>query len=235
MKHSSQIRKRQFLTPGIDRLHAAFNFKILENPWKAQNFARSITQWDDLNQGDHWPNNVLNNHDQPRTTTRYKFDDEDRLAKTAATLILTLRGTPFLYYGEEIGMRDIKLSRSEILDPPGKKYWPFYKGRDGCRSPMQWNTNSYSGFSNFKPWLPIHPGYVQRNVEKQQQDPKSLLNFYKELIKLRKATPALQNGSFRLIPGLPSSILCYIREMESFQSINPIEFSIKTITLYSTG
>ena len=127
------------------------------------------------------------------TTTRYQFDNDDRLAKTAATLILTLRGTPFLYYGEEIGMRDIKLSRSEILDPPGKKYWPFYKGRDGCRSPMQWNANSYSGFSDFKPWLPIHPGYLQRNVENQQKDPESLLNFYKELIKLRKSntcTPA---------------------------------------------
>jgi alpha-glucosidase len=144
-------------------------------------------------------------------------------------LVLTLRGTPFLYYGEEIGMRDIKLSFSEILDPPGKKYWPFYKGRDGCRSPMQWNQNSYSGFSNFKPWLPVHPNYLQRNVEKQQHDPASLLNFYKKLIKLRRAIPALQNGSFKLIPGLPSPVLSYIRELDNKRVLILLNFQLKTL------
>ncbi len=214
---------------GNDRLHAAFNFAMLEKPWNATKFSEVIAQWDDLNRGGKWPNNVLNNHDQPRTTTRYKFDKEDQLAKTAATLILTLRGTPFLYYGEEIGMRDIKLSRSEILDPPGKKYWPFYKGRDGCRSPMQWNANLYSGFSDFKPWLPIHPGYLMRNVEIQLKDPESLLNFYKELIKLRKATPALQHGSFRLIPGLPASVLCYFRELGNTRLLILLNFQLKPL------
>jgi alpha-glucosidase len=214
---------------GNDRLHAAFNFTMLEIPWNATKFSRAITEWDDLNRGGRWPNNVLNNHDQQRTTNRYKFDKEDQLAKTAATLILTLRGTPFLYYGEEIGMRDIRLSRSEILDPPGKKYWPFYKGRDGCRSPMQWSANSFSGFSDFKPWLPIHPGYVQRNVENHQKNPESLLNFYKELIKLRKATPALQHGSFRLIPGLPASVLCYIRELDNTRMLILLNFQLKPL------
>jgi alpha-glucosidase len=146
--------------------------------------------------------------------------------------MFTLRGTPFLYHGEEIGMRDVQLSRDEILDPPGKKYWPFYKGRDGCRSPMQWDDKIYSGFSDSKPWLPLHPGYKHRNVDAQTKNPASLLNFYKALIRLRKSHPVLQHGTFRLLTGLPAPILAYIREMEGNRFLVLLNFQLKPVDCY---
>jgi len=125
-----------------------------------------------------------------------------------------LRGTPFMYYGEEIGMRDIHLRRSEILDPAGRKYWPIYKGRDGCRSPMQWNDSAYAGFSTARPWLPVHPDYTRRNVNSQQGDSESLFNFTKKLLALRRQTPALHQGDF--IPmKAPSGSLAYLRRTEN--------------------
>ena len=133
----------------------------------------------------------MSNHDLPRAASRYAKGQDDSQSFLAMALLLALRGTPFMYYGEEIGMRDIRLTRSEILDPPGKKYWPLYKGRDGCRSPMQWNASPNAGFSTGKPWLPVNPDYTQRNVFAQQADPNSLFNFTKKLLSLRKSIPAL--------------------------------------------
>ena len=89
--------------------------------------------------------------------------------KVVAAMLLTLRGTPFLYYGEEIGMRDIRVRRKDILDPIGKRYWPIFKGRDGCRAPMQWDTSRNAGFSNGEPWLPVHPNYTHRNADAQSK------------------------------------------------------------------
>ncbi len=126
-------------------------------------------------------------------------------------LLLTLRGTPFIYYGEEIGMRDIAVRRSEIKDPVGKRFWPFFKGRDGCRSPMQWDGSLYAGFSNNLPWLPVHPNHTWRNVESQRADMNSLFNFYRRLIQLRREFPALRKGLFQLLTFDPVSLLAYLR------------------------
>ena len=136
---------------------------------------------------------------------------------------MTLRGTPFLYYGEEIGMRDIHLRRSEILDPPGQRYWPLYKGRDGCRAPMQWDASPYAGFSSVRPWLPLHPDYVQRNVLAQQADPGSLYHFTKKLLSLRKQLPALRQGD--LIPvQAAGGVLAYLRSTEEQTVLVAINF-----------
>jgi alpha-glucosidase len=89
-------------------------------------------------------------------------------------------------------MRNIHLSHSQIVDPAGKMYWPLYKGRDGCRSPMQWNSSSMAGFSKSKSWLPVHPDYEDRNVAAQQADLNSLFNFTKSILAIRKKSPALQ-------------------------------------------
>ena len=210
---SSPEKALKYSAPG--KLHAAFNFKVTQQHWQAARFARCIWEWEELNQPDGWPSYVLNNHDIPRSTTRYHFDLADRMSKVAAAMLLTLRGTPFMYYGEEIGMRDVRLSRTEIMDPPGKKYWPLYKGRDGCRAPMQWNDHPQAGFSTVKPWLKVHPEYRKRNVQQQLADLDSLLNFYRAAIRLRRNTPALTRGTFRLLEGMPSSVLAYIREQNS--------------------
>ncbi len=196
---------------GPDKLHAAFNFDFLFRKFSAADFAEGIQKWTQAIGEAAWPNYVLSNHDQPRSATRYTKGEDDTRAKLALGMLLTLRGTPFIYYGEEIGMRDIALKRSEIVDPPGKYYWPFYKGRDGCRSPMQWDTSSFAGFSNAKPWLPVHPNYVQRNAATQQDDPQSLFNFVKKVLALRKEYPALQRGDFRLFFRVDTGVLAYER------------------------
>jgi alpha-glucosidase len=200
---------------GDDKLHAAFTFDFMWSRFDASRLLRPILDWEGL-YCEHglWPNYVMGNHDTPRMATRHAQGEEDTRLKVLMALLLTLRGTPFLYYGDEIGMRDILLRRGEILDPPGKRYWPFYRGRDGCRSPMQWDDSAYSGFSTQKPWLPVHPDYRMRNVKTQQADPNSMLNFTRKLIRLRHEEPALYRGDFTLLTTQPKDTLAYLRHTQ---------------------
>ncbi len=204
---------------GTDKLHATFNFDFLFRKFSAADFAAGIQKWITAIGDASWPNYVLSNHDQPRSATRYSAgrwgqpkSEDDTRARLVLAMLLTLRGTPFLYYGEELGMRDISLKRSEILDPPGKHYWPFYKGRDGCRSPMQWDDSPYAGFSTVKPWLPVHPNYTHRNAAAQRQDPDSMFSFVKKTLALRKEYPALQRGDFRIFFRTDTGVLAYERQ-----------------------
>jgi len=197
---------------GAGKLHATFDFSFLWNKWDPGSFLQSIQKWESVMTADSWPNYVLNNHDNKRSATRFKAPEDDERLKVAAGMMLTLRGTPFLYAGEEIGMRDIKVKRSEIQDPVGKHYWPINVGRDGCRSPMQWSKDINAGFSKGKPWLKVHPNHITRNVEAQAKDPKSLLNFYRKLLKLRRETPALHRGSFMSLNFDPKRVLGYLRQ-----------------------
>jgi len=214
---------------GCDGLHAAFNFEFTQCGWNARQFAKKIDEWEIALGEEKWPNYVLNNHDTIRSATRYASGADDQRLKIAATMLLTLRGTPFLYYGEEIGMRDIRLKRSQILDPIGRHYWPFFKGRDGCRAPMQWEGNlPYAGFSQFKPWLPLHPDFQERNVAGQSKDGLSLLNFYKQVIALRRAHPELISGSYQQILGLAHGVLGYERKFEQERTQVLLNFSKST-------
>ena len=216
---------------GPDKLHADFDFTFLMCHWNPKCFLSVITKWDNLLSRNGWPNYVLNNHDQPRSATRYGEGENDERLKVAAAMLLTLRGTPFLYYGEEIGMRDIKLKRSEILDPVGKHYWPFYIGRDGCRSPMQWDSNENAGFGKGKTWLKVHPNYLQRNVKAQAEDPNSLLNFYKHLLTIRKTTPALQKGSFVPLTCDLRHMLAYLRQYADQTVLVVLNFAHRNVCL----
>ncbi len=198
---------------GAEKLHAAFNFDFMWSRFDPSRLVKPILEWEAL-YAEHglWPNYVLGNHDAPRMATRHTKDECDARIKVLMALLLTLRGTPFLYYGEEIGMRDISLKRGEILDPPGKRFWPFYKGRDGCRSPMQWGDSANAGFSPTKPWLPVHPNCRVRNVNAQQTDPDSMLNFTRTIIKLRREKPVLHRGDFTLLTEEPKNALAYLRQ-----------------------
>jgi alpha-glucosidase len=197
---------------GPGKLHAAFNFTFLGCHWNPNQFLKSILDWEAVLSEGSWPNYVLNNHDTPRSATRFHAPENDERLKVAVGMLLTLRGTPFLYAGEEIGMRDIPLSRSDIQDPVGLRYWPIVKGRDGCRSPMQWSAEENAGFSTGKPWLKVHPNYIQRNAESQKADPRSLFNFYKRLLALRRIYPALQKGMFQPLTYDPQQVLGYLRQ-----------------------
>jgi alpha-glucosidase len=176
----------------------------------------------------------MSNHDLPRAASRYSKNETDTQARLAMALLLTVRGTPFMYYGEEIGMRDISLRRDEILDPPGKKYWPIYKGRDGCRSPMQWDDSANAGFSSARPWLPVHPDYTKRNVDAQRTDPGSLLNLTRKLIALRRAHPALVRGDFSPIQ-TPAGVLAFSRGTGSGSILVALNFSKRSVKISPPG
>lgn len=210
------------------RLHAAFDFNFLRNRYKSDKFLAAIKNWEKLSaDAQIYPNYVLSNHDVRRSATRYAKGEDDARVKIIMAMLLTMRGTPFLYYGEEIGMRDISLRRSEIMDPPGKKYWPLYKGRDGCRSPMQWDDSENAGFSTVKPWLPVHPNSMQRNVAAQQEDKNSLFHFTCKLIALRKENIALRRGGFIPLPDLPRDLMAYLRQSDEETILVALNFSAK--------
>jgi alpha-glucosidase len=211
---------------GDDKLHAAFNFDFAENRWHPQRFLNSALKWHDALAADAWPNNFLSNHDMERAASRYCFGEDDSRAKVALAMLLTLKGTPFMYYGEEIGMRDIPIrKRADIKDPIGKRFWPFYKGRDGCRAPMQWRNAPHAGFSLAEPWLPVNDNYTKRNVEMQLSDPNSMLNFSMKLISIRRSTPALIRGDFTPLTEQPRFILAYERQYEGDRVIVILNFS----------
>lgn len=217
---------------GNNALHAAFEFSFLNSRYKPANFYQAIQQWEDELAQVGWPCYVLNNHDVIRSASRYTKSEDDGRLKVLATLMLTVRGTPFMYYGEEIGMRDIPINKkSDVLDPVGRVFWPFYKGRDGCRSPMQWNADKNAGFSKEIPWLPVHDNFPWRNVAKQTNDPQSLLNFYKKLLKIRKEYPVFQNGMYMPLTYDPKKILAYIRQSNDQIALIALNFNKKEVAL----
>ncbi|NLE76910.1 MAG: DUF3459 domain-containing protein, partial [Chloroflexi bacterium] len=211
-----------------DELHLTFNFDFSHSRWSAPAFQRAVERWERLVQPHGWPSHVLSNHDLVRHASRYAAGSwTDARARVAAALLLTLRGTPFIYYGEEIGMRQVEIPRSEVLDPPGKRFWPFFRGRDGCRTPMQWDDSPNSGFTAGRPWLRVGPDFRTRNVAAQTNDPSSLLTFYRRLIWLRKVTPALVYGQYRSLIQRPGAALAYLRETNNQTVLVLLNFSVR--------
>jgi alpha-glucosidase len=160
-----------------------------------------------------WPVFVLSNHDIVRAYNRYgDGTHNDEIAKLMAGFYLTLRGTPIMYYGEEIGMEnnDPK-SKDDVKDPIGRRGWPEEKGRDGERTPMQWNDKPNAGFSTATPWLPVPPSYKTHNVATESKDPDSILNFYKRVLALRHTTPALLDGNYVVLNESDDNVLSYLR------------------------
>src|SRR6267154_2323486 len=160
-----------------------------------------------------WPTFVLSNHDKVRAYDRYgDGQHNDEIAKLMAALYLTLRGTPIMYYGEEIGMKTTPpTSKEEVKDPIGRTGWPNEKGRDGERTPMQWDGSTNAGFSTGTPWLPVPPTYKTHNVAEESKDPNSTLEFYKNLLKLRRNNPALLEGNYKAINETDENVLSYLR------------------------
>lgn len=195
-----------------DELNLAFNFSFSSCPWNAAAFRDEVDKWERLLPEEAWPNYVLSNHDLPRHIGRYGKGRLGReRARVAVVMLMTLRGTPFLYYGEEIGMENGRVRRSEMHDPVGKRYWPLHPGRDEERTPMQWQNAPGAGFTTGRPWLPL--GDIRGiNVHDQETDPDSLLSLYRRLIWKRKETPALLSGNYRAFEGGPDDCLVYLRE-----------------------
>lgn len=209
---------------GGDQLHMAFHFGFMNQPWLPRAFQQAALAWESGAPPDAWPAYVLSNHDNPRHVTRHGGGPFAReRAKVAAATLLTLRGTPFLYYGEEIAMPSPRLARHELVDPPSKRYWPFYN-RDCARTPMQWDGSRSAGFTAGKPWLPVGPSHTKVNVAAQADDPDSALNFYRALIQLRKSSPALRTGTYRPLIEKPVAAMSYLREADSQTMLVALNF-----------
>ena len=214
--------------------HLVFEFELLQQPWEAGALAGVIDRREELFGPDRWPALVLSNHDQPRQASRYaKGPERDAVAKAAAVLLLTLRGTPFLYYGEEIGLGDIKVPRKEIVDPPARRYWPLrlWWNRDQCRAPMPWSNEPNGGFTTGRPWLRLAADYPTRNVASQAADSRSVLSAYRELLALRRTLPALQAGSFRWVIRARDEVLAYRRDAPGESVLVAINFGAEAMSV----
>lgn len=197
---------------GPGRLHLAFNFRLLHSPWSAERFHSAIDAWSRDQRGARWPTWVVGNHDFPRVATRWAAWTEDHTDDRMALVMLmqlTLRGPAFIYQGDELGLREASLRRSEIQDPPGRRFWPLYRGRDGCRTPMPWTTEG--GFSSGTPWLPMPEDMDDRNVEDQRETAGSLWRTLRELTALRRREDALKHGVLTLLPRPDRDVLAWTR------------------------
>jgi alpha-glucosidase len=194
-----------------DELHLSFYFHFLTRPWEASAFRRAIAEFEaELPEGS-WPNYTLSNHDRPRAASRYGADR----ARVAMLMLLTLRGTPFIYYGEEIGMTDVPIPDARAVD---------IAGRDPERTPMQWDAGKNAGFTTGRPWLPISADAPRVNVEAQRDDPRSMLSFTRGVIALRRASAALQRGAYAPV-GSPRDVLAFTRTSRRERLLVALSFS----------
>lgn len=195
--------------PG-EGLHLPFNFRLMLADWTAaairdavERVEQAVPEWG-------WPNNVLGSHDIGRLASRVGREQ----ARVAAMLLLTLRGTPTLYYGDEIGMADVPVPSNRVRDPYGKRMPGA--GRDPCRTPMQWSSQPNAGFSppeTDELWLPLAEDYEVVNVAHQLGDSTSFLSLYRRLLSCRRVTPALQCGDYRTIESTAPACYTYLRRM----------------------
>jgi alpha-glucosidase len=190
----------------LNGLHLPFNFSLLNSPWSARAIADLIEDYEARLPPGGWPNWVLGNHDRPRIASRVGTEQ----ARVAAMLLLTLRGTPTIYYGDEIGMEQVSTPEDRIRDPleiniPGRGL-----GRDGCRTAMQWNGRAYAGFSTVEPWLPLPETFRTHNVETERAETTSLYNLYRRLLALRRSRRALSVGTYRPLKAT-GDLLLFIR------------------------
>jgi alpha-glucosidase len=164
-----------------------------------------------------WPVFVISNHDIVRSYVRYGDGQNNQaIAKLMASLYLTLRGTPIMYYGEEIGMENNDPVRKEdVKDPIGRVGWPQEKGRDGERTPMQWNDSANAGFTRATPWLPAPPSYKTVNVASELKDPSSILQVYRRLLALRHQNHALLDGDYVPLNENDANVLSYLRRYKN--------------------
>jgi alpha-glucosidase len=187
--------------------HLPFNFELISLPWDARQMGRAIDQYEGALPPEGWPNWVLGNHDRTRIASRVGREQ----ARVAALLLLTLRGTPTMYYGDELGMQDVLIPAEQVQDPWEKNVPGLGFGRDPVRTPMQWDGSTHGGFSTVTPWLPLSPDYGQTNAAAQKEDPASMLSLYRSLLAFRRREPALHAGSYTPVHA-EGNLLAYLRQ-----------------------
>jgi alpha-glucosidase len=221
------VRLARYYGSGQDEFHLAHNFVFLMQPWKAEAFRSVVDQFLGLLPADAWPAWMLGDHDVPRIACRYDEGENGQArARVAAMMLLTLRGTPFVYMGDEIGMTDGEVPPDRVVD---------VDGRDPERTPVPWDGSPGAGFSTGEPWLPIGADAATVNVAAQRDDPTSMLGLYRRLIWYRKGSPALQAGEYRSLPDAPDGLYAYLRTDGDVRLLVALNFSGRPVELEVDG
>ncbi|MEA3177133.1 MAG: alpha-glucosidase [Gammaproteobacteria bacterium] len=216
----------------LDGVQLPFNFQLLQSAWDARGVARLIDEYEGKLPPGGWPNWVLGNHDNPRILSRVGVSQ----ARVAAMLLLTLRGTPTMYYGDEIGMDNVPIPPGRVQDPFEKNVPGLGLGRDPCRTPMQWDGSANAGFSVAEPWLPVSDDYTEVNVQSEDADRQSILALYRRLLTLRRSHPALSVGKYEPV-ATTGHLLAFVREAQDQRLLvalnfgaDPYELSLDSIS-----
>ena len=213
--------------------HIVFDWSLMESPWTAAAFGAGIDLREAAYGPDLWPTIALSNHDRERQATRLaasvgrdRDPDHAAIAKAAAVVVLAVRGAPFLYYGEEIGMVDVDIPRDEIVDPPALRAGPDFPwyDRSRCRTPMQWTAEPGGGFSTGRPWLRLAPDAAERNVAVQAGDPDSVLATYRRLLAYRRGSPALRRGAMQRFDSGDPDVLAWTRSADGRSLLVVVSF-----------
>ncbi|MEM8571588.1 MAG: alpha-glucosidase [Pseudomonadota bacterium] len=223
-------------TKGQDRLHMAYSFELLEAAFRPLDIMRGLRAFFDRGP-DSWPCWSFSNHDIVRHVTRWADygASQDTLAKLCAAILVSLRGTVCLYQGEELGLGESELEFEELTDPPGIRFWPEYKGRDGCRTPMPWDSSiPSSGFSSVSPWLPVKPPQAKRNVAAQESNAQSVLHFYRALLAWRRKRPVLRSGDIEFLE-LTVPVLAFLRSSKGGSLACAFNMSLDSVKLTVAG
>ena len=215
-----------------DECHLPFNFHLLCVNWKASAIKKKVNDYEKILPDGCWPSYVLGNHDQKRIASKV---GNDRQSRIAMMLLLTLRGSPTIYYGDEIGMKNVKIPQNMIQDPPALNQPEVADivGRDPERTPMQWDDSANAGFSatGVKTWLPVAKNFKVNNVKVQSKEKDSMLNFFKKLTTLRSENSCLNSGKYKYVPTTQKDIFAYLRYDDDKTILIILNFTSKTFKL----
>jgi oligo-1,6-glucosidase/alpha-glucosidase len=217
---------RWYGTPEAPQVHLPFNFSLIENSWDAETIGRLVADYEASVPEWGWPNWVIGNHDAPRIAARVG----EAQARVAMMLLLTLRGTPTLYQGDELGIGTVPIPPDRVQDPREIRQPGIGLGRDPSRTPMPWDASPNAGFSSTEPWLPLNPDWETRNVAAQEVDPTSMLNLTRALLRLRRAEPALSVGSYRPVAG-EGSLLAFERRVANSRLLVALNLGAEPVPL----
>jgi alpha-glucosidase len=222
-------------TRGPKLLHMAYSFDMLGPEFTAAHFRTRIERFF-AGAPEGWPSWAFSNHDVPRHVSRWAEhgSSHDDLARLAVAMLMAFEGTVGIYQGEELGLPETDILFEELTDPPGIRFWPDYKGRDGCRTPMVWDGSVNGGYSTARPWLPVKAPQLARNAAAQEALPGSTLNAYRAAIAFRSARPELRYGRTRFVD-LPEPVLALHREIPGGRVTCLFNLSPGTVRLRMSG
>ncbi|GHA81731.1 alpha-glucosidase family protein [Cognatilysobacter bugurensis] len=215
------------------RLHMGYSFELLTDDCTAA-YVRETVERLEAQMVDGWPCWAISNHDVRRAVTRWSAatgdgDADDALARQLVALVCSLRGSVCLYQGEELGLTEAEVPYELLQDPYGIAFWPNFKGRDGCRTPMPWDGGEQAGFTEGEPWLPVADAHHPRSVAKQDVDPDSVLNAVRAFLRWRRAQPALVLGSITFLD-TPEPVLAFLREHDGARVLAAFNLSSAAVT-----